>query len=343
VAAMLQIDGSRGEGGGQLLRTAVALAAITGTPVQLTHVRAGRSKPGLAAQHLTAVRAVAELCNAQVEGLTIGSQTIVFTPRVIRGGEFSFDVTTAGSAPLVLQALLPVMVSSGQRVTVRIQGGTDLKAAPPLDYLIHVLLPLLQCLGTHVSVLEVRRGYYPRGGGLLCVAVEPAALKPHHFASPGAVRSVTGLAHVSNLPIHIAERMRTAALQVLGNSTPTRIEARVSSKTEAFGTGGAIVLWAELDGTVLGAGRIAQRGISAESLGEDAARELVADLRASATLDVHAADQMLVYLALAGAGSYLTRTLTRHAQTAIWLIEQFLPVRFTTASRGKLVDVGVCR
>jgi len=341
VAAMLEIDGSCGEGGGQLLRTAVALAAITRTAVHITRVRAGRSKPGLAAQHLTAVRAVAALCNAQVEGLAIGSQTIVFAPGAIQGGDFSFDVATAGSAPLVLQALLPVMISSGQRVSVCIRGGTDVRAAPPLDYLVHVLFPLLRRLGAQVTLLDVRRGYYPRGGGLVRVAVEPAVLTPYHFAAQGAPRHVGGIAHVANLPAHIAERMRRAALQVLGEGSSAHIESQVLSKPEAMGTGGAIVLWAETDGTVLGAGRVAQRGVPAESLGGDAARELVADLRAGATLDLHAADQLLIYLALSGHGSYVTRTLTRHAQTAMWLIEQFLPVRFTTASRGDLVAVHV--
>ncbi|HSQ03409.1 MAG TPA: RNA 3'-terminal phosphate cyclase, partial [Burkholderiales bacterium] len=178
-------------------------------------------------------------------------------------------------------------------------------------------------------------------GGAVQVAVEPAILTPYPFAAQGALRHVSGIAHVGNLSAQVAERMRHAALQVLGEGSPVHIESQVLSKPRALGTGGAIVLWAEMDGTVLGAGRVAQRGVPAESLGTEAARELVADLRAGATLDLHAADQLLIYLALSGHGSYVTRTLTRHAQTAMWLIEQFLPVRFTTACSGDLVTVHV--
>jgi len=341
---VIEIDGSYGEGGGQLLRTAAALAAITGTAVTITNVRAKRANPGLAAQHLTAVKAVATLCDAEVDGLALKSQRLAFRPRRLRGGEFQFDVGTAGSITLVLQALLPALIHSGERVRVRIIGGTDVRAAPPLDYFEHVLLALLGRMGARVRCELLRRGYYPRGGGEVAVAVEPGALHALRLDAAGKLKTLRGNSHVANLPAHIVERMRSAAiapLRRLGISEPI-IETRVLGNEAAYGHGGAIVLWAETEHTVLGAGRVAQRGVRAEQLGEEAGGDLAADIGAGVTLDGHASDQLLVYLALAGGESrFTTRVLSSHARTTMWLIERFLPVHFETAVRGDAVSVVV--
>lgn len=338
---MREVDGSYGEGGGQLVRTAVALAAITGTPIDIRRMRARRAKPGLAPQHVTAVRAVAEVCDATVDGLAAGSQRLVFTPGRTRGGTYAFDVGTAGSTPLVLQALLPVLIASGERASVRLTGGTDIWAAPPLDYVVHVLLPLLGRLGARATLRCVRRGYYPRGGGLIEVLVEPGRLVPQAFDAQGKLRGIRGVAHAANLPAHVAERMRIAAVEPLSRWGEPHIDAEVLGPSQAIGAGGAVVLWAETAHTVLGAGRVARRGVRAEVLGHDAGAELAADLQAGATLDPRAADQMLIYFALCGGGSFLTRVLTTHAETTLWLIEQFLPVRFSREARGALVRVEV--
>src|SRR5581483_110163 len=176
--APLQIDGSYGEGGGQLLRNAVALAAVTGRAIAVRHIRARRSKPGLAPQHLAAVRAVATLCGAHVEGLELRSQALGFTPGALRGGDYQFDIGTAGCAVLVLQALLPAMVASGCSVAVAVTGGTDVRQAPSIDYFAHVLLPLLERMGVAARFELIRRGYYPRGGGEIRIRVAPCALQP---------------------------------------------------------------------------------------------------------------------------------------------------------------------
>jgi len=341
---MIEIDGSYGEGGGQLVRTAAALAAITGAAVTITGIRARRANPGLAAQHLTAVKAVATLCDAEIDGLALKSQRLAFRPRRLRGGEFQFDVGTAGSITLVLQALLPAMIRSGERVRARIIGGTDVRAAPPLDYFEHVLLALLGKMGARVRSELLRRGYYPRGGGEVAVAVEPGSLHALQLDAAGKLKTLRGNAHVANLPAHIVERMRSAAiapLRTFGISEPI-IETRVLGNEAAYGHGGAIVLWAETEHTVLGAGRVAQRGVRAEQLGMEAGGELAADIGAGVTLDVHASDQLLVYLALAGGESrFTTRVLSSHARTTMWLIERFLPVHFETAIRGDAVSVAV--
>jgi len=343
---VIEIDGSYGEGGGQLVRTAVALAAITGRAATLTNMRAGRPKPGLAPQHLTAVKAVAALCDAGVDGLAPKSQRIVFAPQRLRGGDFCFDVGTAGSVTLVLQALLPAMLHGGERVRARIVGGTDVRAAPPLDYFRHVLLALLARMGARVRCDLQRRGYYPRGGGEVSVAVEKTRLSPLQLDRAGKLKALRGNAHVANLPAHIAERMRSSALVPLRRfgASESSIETQVLGGDDAHGHGGAIALWAETEHTVLGTGGVAQRGVRAEKLGTDAAVELAADLEAGVTLDAHASDQLLVYLALAGGMSrFVTRALTDHARTTMWLIEQFLPVRFATAGGGRSVTVSVQR
>jgi RNA 3'-phosphate cyclase len=339
---VIEIDGSYGEGGGQLVRTAVALSAITGTGVRIANVRAKRDKPGLAPQHLAAVRAVASLCGAECTGLELRSQAFTFAPAALRGGEFRFDVGTAGSVTLVLQALLPVLACAPGRSRVTVVGGTDVRAAPPLDYLRHVLLALLDGMGVAVECRVARRGYFPRGGGEVEVVVAHARPRPFAPDASERPRRIEGLAHAANLPAHIAERMRGAALARLGG-LPAHVDVAVLGGAEAIGQGGAIVVWARAGQTVLGAGRVAERGVRAETLGDRAGAELAADLAAGAGVDVHAADQILVYLALAGGGSFTARTVSSHTLTAMWLIEQFLPVRFEVGETGGLARIEVRR
>ena len=340
---MLEIDGSYGTGGGQLVRNAVALSALTGTAVRIRSIRAGRDKPGLAPQHLTAVKAVGEICSARIDRLELRSREIAFEPGPVRGGAFAFDVGTAGSVTLVLQALLPVMVAARADFRVEIRGGTDVRAAPPLDYLRRVLLPLISRMGAKVRVEAKRRGYYPRGGGLVEATVAPSALHGVQLDAPGRLLRIEGLAHVAHLPAHIAERMRASALGKLGAFAATAsCGIEVPQDADAFGQGGALVMWATREGGVLGAGRVAERGLRAETLGESVGAELAADLAAGAALDLHAADQLLVYLALAGGrSSFGVREVSEHARTAMWLIEQFVPVRFATSQKAGIAHVAV--
>lgn len=338
---MIAIDGSWGEGGGQLVRTAVALAAITGTAVRVFNVRAKRGKPGLAPQHLAAVRAVASVCDAHTEDLELRAGEFTFSPRSLKGGQFRFEIGTAGSITLVLQALLPALLASGKRVQVVVTGGSDVRQAPPVDYLAAVLLHHLARMGASVTLTVARRGYYPRGGGEVSLDIEPCALQPITLLVPGEPRQLMGVSHVSNLPAHIAERMRGAVIaQLPALAERAHITVRVLDDSGATGRGGAIVAWAETGETVLGAARVAEIGVSAEALGAAVGQELRADIESGASVDVHAADQLLVYLALAGTGSsFTTRELTSHARTAMWLIGQFLPVRFATEREGRLCRI----
>lgn len=266
---MREIDGSYGEGGGQLLRLAVALSAITGTGVRVINIRAQRDKPGLAPQHLSGVHAAGKLCDAKIEGLALRSQAITFEPaKKPHGGAYRFDIGTAGSVTLLLQTLLPIMLSGHTPCNVHITGGTDVRQAPPADYLREILLRLIQRLGAQVEMRILRRGYYPQGGGEIEVTAYPAKLEPALFASSASIKTIRGIAHVANLPQHIALRMKQAALERLDiGSRCANIETPVFGRETAYSPGGAIVCWAENGLTVQGAARVAERGVRAEELG----------------------------------------------------------------------------
>jgi len=333
---VIEIDGAHGEGGGQLVRTAVALSALTGRPLRLHNVRASRARPGLAAQHLAAVRAVAALCDARCEGLEPRAGAFTFEPRSRpAGGELRVDVGTAGSVTLVLQALLPVLLAARGPSRVVVTGGTDVRQAPSWDYFCEDLLRLLGRMQVRVRASIARRGYYPRGGGEVCLEVEPGVPGPLVLQKPALSWNIAGKSHVANLPLTIAERMRDAACAALGREAA--IDTRVLDRVQAAGTGGAITVWAECDTGLLGASRVAERGVRAETLGVAAGQELAADIASGATLDTHAADQVLVYLAIArGSSSITVRTVSSHARAAMWLIPQFLPVRFAVEAEGAL-------
>ncbi len=334
---MIEVDGGHGEGGGQLIRMAVALSALTETPVRVVRIRAGRPTPGLAAQHVTAINAVAALCGGEVTGVEVGASAIEFRPGKLAPGRFSFDVGTAGSVTLVLQALLPVAAAAPGAVRVRLIGGTDVRWSPPIDYFNRVFLPLLRRLGARADVEVLRRGYYPRGGGIVEAAIEPT----RSWSSLGEperdeMERVRGIAHVSNLPEAVPRRMKHAALRRLHGIPDVKVEERVYQGEEAIGQGGGLVLWAGSETIILGADSLAERGKPSERIGEEAAVSLRAEIESQATTDVHAADQLLVYLARAdGPSRFRVRFVSGHMETMMWLIPQFLPCRFAvTRERG---------
>src|SRR2546422_11428038 len=209
---MIEIDGSLGEGGGQILRTTVALAAVLQKEVRVMNIRAGRSEPGLRAQHLAGVKAVALVCDARVEGAEVGSTELVFGPGRLRAGSFRFDVGTAGSVGLVLQTLMPLSAFLPESLDLEVTGGTDVKWSPPVDYLRMVTLPVLRSMKYDAEVELRRRGHYPRGGGLAKFTSNPVAcLAPINGRVPGAVGGVNGVSHAVDLPRHAAERQAESA------------------------------------------------------------------------------------------------------------------------------------
>ncbi|AEA13318.1 RNA 3'-terminal-phosphate cyclase [Thermoproteus uzoniensis 768-20] len=325
------IDGSYGEGGGQILRTSLALSSLLLRPVEIYNIRAKRRNPGLQHQHLTAVRAAAALTDAEVAGAEIGSTRLVFSPRSRKCGEFSFDIGTAGSVGLVVQTVLPVLMFSRCRSKITIRGGTDVPMAPPVDYLANVMFKLLARMGVRASINLIRRGHYPRGGGLVELSVEPVErLAPVSWRERGDIRRVAGISHAVNLPRHVAERQAKAAEEALrGLGVP--VEIAVEHRQDGLGPGSGVVLWAETDrGLVLGADALGERGKPAEAVGREAAEKLLREISSGAALDAHMGDMIMLYMALAeGPSEASVSEITSHSRTNAYIIERFLPVKFS--------------
>jgi RNA 3'-terminal phosphate cyclase (ATP) len=329
------IDGSHGEGGGQILRTALTLSAITGRPLTIARLRAGRPKPGLAAQHLTAVLSAAELCRAEVSGATLESETLSFRPTVPpRAGDYVFDVAaareggSAGAATLVLQtvALVALFASGASRFCIR--GGTHVPLSPPYDYIAHVWRPFLARMGISLEVELAQFGFLPVGQGEITGRVSglgtqaSAHLKPVEVTARGPLRSVSGRAIAANLPSHIAQRMVARATALLASSAPA-ISIRAED-VSAASPGAGIFLTAEYEHMSAGFNAFGARGKSSETVAGEAAGALVKHLRSGAALDLHLADQALLPLALGCAPSAFTcEGVTRHLETNAWVIGQF--------------------
>lgn len=333
---MLTIDGSYGEGGGQVLRTALALAALTKQSVRIEHIRAGRKKPGLQPQHLTAVRAAAAVCGASLEGDKPSSQTLSFVPGgPVRPGEYAFDVTeaaqggSAGSVGLVLQTvLLPLALAEGDsRLTLK--GGTHVPWAPSVSYLEHVFLPTLARMGIYTQMDLVRWGFYPAGGGEIRVHVKrEGPLHPILLTERGEPQRLWGTAAVMNLPAHIPQRMAVRARNVLAEAG---LQAQVKPlRLHGAGPGAGTFLFAEYassNGEPVAAGFTAygRKGLPAEQVAELACEDLLAHHRSGAPADPHLADQLVLPAALAeGESRVATSQMSQHLLTNVWVVRQFL-------------------
>jgi RNA 3'-phosphate cyclase len=327
---LLEIDGSYGEGGGQILRTAVALSVLTKKPVKIKNIRANRPAPGIKPQHYIAIQSVKELCNADVEGLEIGSSNLVFTPGNIKGGRYKFDIGTAGSITMVFQACLLSALKTSEPITMVVTGGTDVKWSPSWDYFRRVFLPLIQKSGVSADARLIRRGYYPKGGGEAELTIEPFKdIKPLQLDEQQEYSQVKGIIHLANLPNHVGTRMKHASIKsLIKHGLKASIEVE---ETTSLSTGTGITLWVESKDTVLGSTVLGEKGVPAEKIGEDAAQNLLCEIDAGATMDVYAFDQILPYMALAqdkGASSCIVREVSSHARTNMWLVNQFFDTEF---------------
>ncbi len=322
---MLTIDGSAGEGGGQILRTSLALSLATHTPVRITGIREGRQRPGLMRQHLTAVRAAAKIGNAEVSGDEVGSKEIVFTPGEITPGDYTFSIGTAGSTTLVLQAVLPALLCAKERSTIALVGGTDNPMAPPFEFLARAYLPLLQRLGPVVTAELEARGFYPAGGGRFRVTVDPTpSLGRLDLLERGEVLKKSVVATVANLPGAIARRELDAANELLGWD---RGCLRIEQLKGAPGPGNVVSIVIESEHVTEVVTSFGEKGRAAEIVGASAAREALAYLESGVPVGEHLADQLLLPMALAGGGSFRTTTPSSHTTTHLRLLEQILGVR----------------
>jgi RNA 3'-terminal phosphate cyclase (ATP) len=328
--AMVRIDGSFGEGGGQILRSSLSLSLLTGKPFRIESIRANREKPGLLRQHLTAVQAAAEVGSAEVTGASLGSKTLTFVPRNIRGGEFRFAIGTAGSGTLVLQTILPALITAAEPSRIEIEGGTHNPAAPPFDFLQRSFIPLIERMGPKVKVELKRYGFYPAGGGHFVVEITPTrVLKPIHVESRGETAAKQATALVANLPYHIARRELDTVGKLL-NWDEELLRCEDTKNSVSPGNLVMIEIVSSVVTQILTA--FGKLGVSAEDVAADAVEQARAYLHSNAAVDEHLADQLLLPLALAGEGSFSTVSLNMHATTNMEVIRKFLPVRFEVTS-----------
>ncbi|HID71387.1 MAG TPA: RNA 3'-terminal phosphate cyclase [Thermoplasmata archaeon] len=333
---MLVVDGSYGEGGGQILRTAISLSALSGKSVKIINIRKNRPNPGLSNQHVTAVKSASEICNAEVKGCEKNSVTLVFRPSEIEGGRYSFDIGTAGSVTLVLQTLLPMLLKT--KAEVEITGGTDVKWSPSADYFQHVFLYFLRRMGAKIEFSILRRGHYPKGGGKVVLRTEASEIEPIQLTHPGKLKKIKGRIHLSQLPENIAQRIKKASEEILAKRLQgTPFEINISFEDGTPGCG--FTLWAEFENSVLGYSLCGEKGLRAENLGSLVAERVIEEINSGATVDECCSDQIIPYLACHRLFKreegrcveektlfnplFLVRTLSSHLKTNIWVIEKF--------------------
>jgi len=335
---VIEIDGATGEGGGQILRSALALSLLLNTPLHMTRIRARRARPGLMRQHLVSVQASRAISDATVLGAELGSTELTFTPGDVRGGEHRFAIGSAGSTTLVLQTILmPLLLRAPDASSIAIEGGTHNSMAPTFDFLERTFMPSFAQLGGTATIALGKHGFYPAGGGSLSARVQPGAtLKPAHFLDRGAVRSVRGNAIIANLPRAIANR----ELRVLAAELDLDHRALGIEEVSSNGPGNVVEVIVECENGTFVFSAFGEKGVMAESVAESAARQANVFLRSSAAVDEHLADQLLLPMAAGAGGSFRAGVLSSHAQTQIDIVRRYLcEVRVTESPSGNLVEV----
>ena len=325
---MLEIDGDYLEGGGQILRTAIALSAITKTPIKVINIRAKRPSPGLKSQHLIGIKAAAELCNAKLTGATMGSTEVTFEPGKIKTGGFKFDVGTAGAITLVLQTLVPIAAFAPGKVRLEITGGTNVAWSPPIEYFQNLFCDYVEKFGLLVTSNVEKHGFYPEGGGIVKVEINPIKnSKPIFLTSRGKLFDIKvwSIASLNLAKAEVADR------QIEGFEKALLIsDAKVkgfADYVKSDSAGSSIYAHALFENCKLGVSSLGEEHKPAEKVGEEAARDLLREVNSGACVDKHMADQLIPFLGLFG-GSFITSEITDHTKTNIWVTEQFVKRKF---------------
>lgn len=328
----LQIDGNYGEGGGQILRSSLALSAILNRPIRINRIRARRKNSGLAPQHLTSVNAVAAITNAEVIGGVLGSDTVTFCPEKICGGNYTFDVAdirpSAGALSLVFQSIALPLSYAKVPSTVTLRGGTHVPWSPTVHYLQKIFIPIAAKFGFEASIQLNRWGWYPKGGGEAIAQVQPTAnWRGQALEHRGKLRAIHCISAASNLPEHIINRQHDQIQKRLTRfDSPVNVE---HAKGKSIGQGTLVFLKAEFEDACAGFSALGARGKRAETVADEACQALQNFLASDAVIEPYLADQLILPMALAtGESRFTTSQVTRHLTTNIWLVQQFLPVRF---------------
>lgn len=312
---MIVIDGSKGEGGGQMVRSSLTMSLLTGQPVRIDNVRAGRRRPGLLRQHLTALTAAAEIGEAQVGGAYLGSTRVTFSPRAVRGGDYRYAIGSAGSAGLVLQTVLPPLLRADGPSTVRVEGGTHNAWAPPWDFLEACWLPVMKRMGADITLRLVRHGFYPAGGGAIVAEVTPGPLTPLELVERGDAGEHRATALFANLSGKIAKRqLSTLATHGIGGRM---------HQVDANGPGNVVFATLRFEHVTEVVTGFGKKGVPAEKIADDVAGDVGRYLSHDAPVGEHLADQLMIPLWLAGAGCYRTGPVSQHAHTNLDVMRAF--------------------
>ena len=327
---MIEIDGNYLEGGGQILRTAVSLSAITKKPCHVFSIRGGRPKPGLKQQHLLGIQALTQLCNGKLEGDFLGSKEIKFFPGQTYRGRVSVNIPTAGSIALVLQALIPPALFAPRPIEITFNGGaTDTFFSPTIDHFKYCFLKILEKMGAKIEIDILKRGYYPEGGARVKVKVLPSKLKKITLSKRGEFQNILAISGASEFlkDKKVAERQLAGAREILG-----KFKLPIEEKVEYYNTqcsGSQICLVAQFENTIIGTDNLGKLGKSAENVGKESALELLKQQKSNTCLDKHLADQILPYMALLNKKFSVTVSeITNHCKTNAWVIEKFLEGKF---------------
>jgi len=341
---MLEIDGSQKSGSGTILRLSIALAGILNEPLHIYNIRQRRSQPGLRPQHLEAVLTAAKICNAETKGATLGSRELWFKPNSIISGEVRAEIGTAGSIPMLLLTILPLCAYAKGTVRVQVvKGGTDVQHAPTINYLKYVLLPTLERMGLKASLTIQKYGYYPKGMGEVLLEVQPCfKFTPIRLEEFGTLEELRGVSVCTFLEDRkVAERQAKAAnvyLRDYGYEAKIQV---VNDRSNPLQKGSSLVLWAKTNkGALLGGDAIGELRKPSEVVGKEAAENLFKEVEAQATVDIHLADMFVPYIALAeGNSAYLTRDMTDHLDTNMWLAQKILGAKFQVTKVGNLYRI----
>ncbi|MFQ6094589.1 MAG: RNA 3'-terminal phosphate cyclase [Candidatus Bathyarchaeia archaeon] len=337
---MLEVDGGQKSGSGTILRLSIALAGLLGEPLHIYNIRRKRSRPGLRPQHLESVLTAAKICGAKVTGAEVNSKELLFEPSEIKGGEIHAEIGTAGSIPMLIMTVLPLCARAKSKVKLQIsKGGTDVSHSPTINYMKYVFLPVLSRMGLTAQITVRKYGYYPKGMGDVLLEVQPCKkISPLSLEEFGRLRGISGISVCTFLADRrVAERQAKAAARYVeahgGYKSSIRV---VNDFSNPLQKGSSIVLWAETDsGVLLGGDAIGELRKRSEIVGGEAAKNLMREIRVKATVDVHLADMLVPYVALAGEGStYLTRSITDHLETNMWLVEEILGVKMRVSKSG---------